>query len=145
MEKNRANNVLNKWKHIQEMWSKSNYLFIKMIQTTPIIAIKMVNGVTMKILFAFVLANKQFSTSFWLDTWNKLFVFIPPSASRKQYLRDINKTQQNYTSVDILFVNPKSLLEWVPFVLVIMSELQATVEVSVEFHNFYNVDLFQRG
>ena len=26
-----------------------------------------------------------------------------------------------------------------------MSELQATVEVSVEFHNFYNVDLFQRG
>ena len=26
-----------------------------------------------------------------------------------------------------------------------MSELQATIEFSVELHNFYNVDLFQRG
>ena len=25
------------------------------------------------------------------------------------------------------------------------SELQATVEISLEFHKFYNVDLFQRG
>ena len=26
-----------------------------------------------------------------------------------------------------------------------MSELQATIEFSIELHNFYNVDLFQRG
>lgn len=26
-----------------------------------------------------------------------------------------------------------------------MSELQATVEFSIELHKFYNVDLFQRG
>ena len=26
-----------------------------------------------------------------------------------------------------------------------MSELQATIEFSVELHKFYNVDLFQRG
>ena len=26
-----------------------------------------------------------------------------------------------------------------------MSELQATLEFSVELHKFYNVDLFQRG
>ena len=25
------------------------------------------------------------------------------------------------------------------------SELQATIEISLEFHKFYNVDLFQRG
>ena len=28
---------------------------------------------------------------------------------------------------------------------VMSGEMQATIEVSVEFHNFYNVDLFQRG
>lgn len=27
----------------------------------------------------------------------------------------------------------------------LMSDLQATLELSIEFHNFYNVDLFQRG
>ena len=33
-----------------------------------------------------------------------------------------------------------------PKVQVIMSgEMQATIELSLQFHNFYNVDLFQRG
>ena len=45
------------------------------------------------------------------------------------------------TNVTICF----SVTGWSAQVRIGMSELQATIEFSVELHNFYNVDLFQRG
>ena len=96
-----------------------------------------------KTISAFLLVNKPFSLLLSLSTWTKLLCLY-----RHRHLGNstLGIWQNPTTTLHQWYcvsVSQESLGEFLP--LVIMSELQATVEVSVEFHNFYNVDLFQRG
>ena len=96
-----------------------------------------------KTIFAFLLVNKHFSLWLSLNTWTKLLCLY---RHRHQGNTTLGIRQNPTTTLHQWYcvsVSQESLGEFLP--LVIMSELQATVEVSVEFHNFYNVDLFQRG
>ena len=103
----------------------------------------MTTRLPIKIVSAFLLVNKPFSLLLSLNTWTKLLCLY---RNRHQGNTSLGIWQNPTTTLHQWYcvsVSQESLGEFLP--LVIMSELQATVEVSVEFHNFYNVDLFQRG